>query len=277
MFIFWSSDPHGGPPRVAVPQLRLSRGHAVLFGGGMLALGLGAYVRPDLVLAVVPRLFGALLALVGVATLFDVAPLRRHLRPVLGRLPARWLARVLAAEGVLALTLGLVFLVFPLVAGLLAAVAIGFWALLSGASAVSLVLRHGARTQGEVLAGALGGITLLAGVFLVASPIRGAFAVASGLGFLAALAGLFTLLAPWQRTHSHAPRWSDRVHHTPRRGDRVEDEPPVPEAWQDPWSVPGARARREAEARRARGSDPHDPRGPRNPREAFLRRFFVRR
>jgi uncharacterized membrane protein HdeD (DUF308 family) len=165
---------------------------------GVLAIvfGIVALFWPGVTALALAIVFGAYAIVDGIGML--IAAFRRH-----GDTAQRVLR---AVAGVLGIALGLAALVWPGITAMILAVLIGAWAVITGALDVWLATQ----VRGQWLLGAVGVVSVIAGVLILVRPAAGAVAIAWAIGLYALVAGVLMLAATWQLTHEPSNRGRNR-------------------------------------------------------------------
>ena len=171
-------------------------GWVALRGAVALLFGLLTLSRPGITLAALILFFGAYAFVDGVFTVVS-AIANRHGEP-------HWVALLLG--GLFGIAAGVITFTVPHMTAIILLYFIAFWAIMSGMSEIAAAIRLRKVMRGEWLLGLVGLLSVLFGIFLIASPRGGALAVAMWIGLYATLLGIGLLilafrLRRWEREH----------------------------------------------------------------------------
>jgi uncharacterized membrane protein HdeD (DUF308 family) len=154
--------------------------------------GLLALLWPGVTVVVLALLVGAYIVVEGVATI--ITGFRR------ARDAAQRTAYLLA--GLIGVVAGVVALVWPGITALVLALLFGAWAVITG----MMDIWAATRIRGQWLMVAVGVLSVVAGVFVMARPMLGVLAVAVVVGAFALVTGVLMLVEAWREYRSgHAP------------------------------------------------------------------------
>jgi uncharacterized membrane protein HdeD (DUF308 family) len=154
--------------------------------------GLLALLWPGVTVVVLALLVGAYIVVEGVATI--ITGFRR------ARDAAQRTAYLLA--GLIGVVAGVVALVWPGITALVLALLFGAWAVITG----MMDIWAATRIRGQWLMVAVGVLSVVAGVFVLARPMLGVLAVAVVVGAFALVTGVLMLVEAWREYRSgHAP------------------------------------------------------------------------
>jgi uncharacterized membrane protein HdeD (DUF308 family) len=167
----------------------------VLRGAAAVVFGILSLAWPGVTVAVLVILFGAYALIDGIGSLVSAW---RH------RGDANHRGHHIG-EGVIALLIGIITLVWPGATALALIVLIAIWALLTGIVEISAAIRLRRVISNEWVLGLAGAISVIAGIILLARPGAGALAIAVVIGIYALIFG-FSLIWLGLRLR----RWRER-------------------------------------------------------------------
>jgi uncharacterized membrane protein HdeD (DUF308 family) len=154
----------------------------VLRGLLAIALGIFAWVRPDLFWASLVLIFGVYAAVDGIFAIIAA---------VKGESGDRWLH---VLEGGLGIAIGAIVFVWPDLAGTVIVLVIGLWAIVSGALEILSAIRLRREIDEEWLLGIGGALSIVLGVILVLRPQFGQVTTTYVLGTYGIVFGLILVL-----------------------------------------------------------------------------------
>lgn len=159
-------------------------------GVAALLFGVATLVWPDITLWSLVVMFGAFALVDGVASLSAAiaAPFLRS---------RGWLA----LSGLTGIAAGIVTFVWPSITALVLQYAIAVWALAAGLALIATAVRIRREVSGEWRIALAGGLSVLLGVMLIATPGDGALAITWAIGWYAGLFGLVLLQLAWTVRH----------------------------------------------------------------------------
>jgi len=173
----------------ALTQL-LSRFWWLLLLRGVLAIlfGVAAFAWPGLTLVTLVMLFAAYAFVDGI---FDVAHAVSHRKDI-----EHW--GLLLIEGLLGIAFGVLAFLAPglttVVGGVIVAMYIAAWAIVTGVLRIALAVRLRKEIEGEWMLGLSGMISILFGIFVMALPAAGVLAMLYVVAAWAILLGLVLIL-----------------------------------------------------------------------------------
>ena len=185
---------------------RIARGWWVLAVRGGLAVlfGLLAFLVPGAALTVLVIYFGAYAFMDGVFALLTAARFTHT--------DERW--GLLLVEGVVGIIVGLISFVHPAATALALVYLVAAWAVLTGIVEIAAAVRLRRVIAGEWALGALGVVSVLLGIGLLAAPGAGLAVIAWMIGAYALLFGVGLLLLAWrlrrlnsEHERNRAPVW----------------------------------------------------------------------
>jgi uncharacterized membrane protein HdeD (DUF308 family) len=156
----------------------------VLRGVIALIFGLLTLSRPGITLAALILFFGAYALADGVFTVVS-AIANRHGLPHWG-----WVL----FGGLCGIAAGIITFTMPHLTAMVLLYFIAFWAILTGISEIAAAVRLRKLITDEWMLGLVGALSLLFGIYLIASPRGGALAVALWIGLYATLLGIGLLI-----------------------------------------------------------------------------------
>jgi len=176
-------------------------GWVALRGAIALIFGLITLSRPGITLGALILFFGAYAFADGVFTVVSAIANRRG--------EPHWVA--LLFGGLFGIAAGVITFAWPHMTAIILLYFIAFWAIMSGAAEIAAAIRLRKVINDEWLLGLVGLLSVLFGVFLIASPRGGALAVALWIGFYATALGVGLLilafrLRRWEKDHHPTPR-----------------------------------------------------------------------
>ena len=175
-------------------------GWVVLRGIIALLFGLLTLSRPGITLAALILFFGAYAFADGVFTVIS-AIANRHGQP-------HWVWVLFG--GLCGIAAGIITFAMPHLTAIVLLYFIAFWAILTGISEIAAAVRLRKLITDEWLLGLVGALSVLFGIYLIASPRGGALAVALWIGLYATLLGIGLLilgfrLRSWGKSHGPTP------------------------------------------------------------------------
>ena len=185
---------------------RIARGWWVLAVRGGLAVlfGILAILVPGAALTALVTLFGAYALVDGIFALLTAARFTHT--------DERW--SLLVIEGVVGVIVGIVSFAHPATTALLLAYLVAAWAILTGILEIAAALRLRRVIAGEWALGALGIVSVLLGVGMLAAPRAGLAAIVWMIGVYALIFGLGLLSLAWRlrrmnigHEQNRAPVW----------------------------------------------------------------------
>lgn len=185
---------------------RIARGWWVLAirGGLAVLFGILALVVPGAALTALVTLFGAYALVDGIFALLTAARFTHT--------DERW--GLLILEGVVGVVAGIVTFVHPAATAVALIYLVAIWAILTGVLEIAAALRLRKIIAGEWALGALGVVSLLLGIGLLADPGAGLVVLAMIIGIYALIFGLGLLSLAWRlrrldihHQQNRAPVW----------------------------------------------------------------------
>lgn len=185
---------------------RIARGWWVLAVRGGLAMlfGILAILLPGAAISLLVSLFGAYAFVDGVFALLTAARFTHT--------DDRW--GLLVVEGVVGVAVGIATFVHPATTALLLTYFVAAWAILTGALEIAAAIRLRRVIAGELALGALGVVSLLLGIGMLASPRAALGVIVWMIGAYALLFGFGLLSLAWRlrnlnisHVQNHAPVW----------------------------------------------------------------------
>ena len=187
-------------------EQRIARGWWVLAirGGLAVLFGILAILVPGAALTALVTLFGAYALVDGIFALLTAARFTHT--------DERW--GLLIIEGVVGIAAGIVSFAHPATTALLLAYLVAAWAILTGILEIAAAVRLRRVIAGEWALGALGVVSLLLGIGMLAAPGAGLAAIVWMIGVYALLFGLGLLSLAWRlrrmnigHERNRAPVW----------------------------------------------------------------------
>ncbi len=187
-------------------EQRIARGWWVLAirGGLAVLFGILAILMPGAALAALVTLFGAYALVDGVVALLTAARFTHT--------DDRW--GLLVIEGVVGVIVGIVSFAHPATTALLLAYLVAAWAILTGVIEIAAALRLRRVIAGEWALAALGVVSVLLGIGMLAAPGAGLATIVWMIGVYALIAGLGLLSLAWRlrrmnmdHERNRAPVW----------------------------------------------------------------------
>jgi uncharacterized membrane protein HdeD (DUF308 family) len=175
-------------------------GWVALRGAIALLFGLLTLSRPGITLSALILFFGAYAFADGVFTVIS-AIANRHGEP-------HWVA--LLFGGLFGIAAGIITFTMPHLTAIVLLYFIAFWAIFTGVAEIAAAVRLRKLINDEWLLGFVGALSVLFGIYLIASPRGGALAVAMWIGLYASLLGIGLLilafrLRSWEKNHQPTP------------------------------------------------------------------------
>ena len=185
---------------------RIARGWWVLAirGGLAVSFGILAILMPGAALTLLVTLFGAYALVDGIFALLTAARFTHT--------DERW--GLLIIEGVVGIIAGIVSFVHPSATALALVYLVAAWAILTGLLEIAAAVRLRRMIAGELALGALGVVSLLLGVGILAAPRAGLAVIVWMIGAYALLFGFGLLSLAWRlrrlntdHERNRAPAW----------------------------------------------------------------------
>ena len=175
-------------------------GWVALRGVIALLFGLLTLSRPGITLGALILFFGAYAFADGVFTVVSAIANRRG--------EGHWIAVLIG--GLFGIAAGIITFTMPHLTAIILLYFIAFWAILTGVSEIAAAVRLRKVISNEWLLGFVGALSVLFGIYLIASPRGGALAVAMWIGLYATLLGIGLLilafrLRSWGKNHGPTP------------------------------------------------------------------------
>ena len=165
-----------------------------LRGAMAILFGLIALAWPGVALGALALLFGVYALVDGGFAMWSAIRV--------GRMGKRWWP--MALEGIAGIVVGLIAIVWPAMTALTLVAFIGAWAIITGVAEIVAAVRLRREIENEWLLGLAGGLSILFGLFAIASPAATAVALVWVVGVYAILFGI-TLVALGLKLRSWRP------------------------------------------------------------------------
>lgn len=203
-----SSAGSAGPVGSGVELVRSVRQVAFMMivrGAAAIVFGVLALMWPGLTAIVLAIVFGAYALLDGIGLIF--AGFRGHAGS------PRWMS---IAGGALGIAIGLLTLLWPVITVIVLAIMVGAWAVVTGVAEIIAAIRLRKVINGEGIIAALGIVSLVAGVLILALPFAGALGIAIIIGSYAILYGIVLIAIGMQLRKSNRDASRDASSDTDR-------------------------------------------------------------
>ena len=172
---------------------------------GVLAIifGVLAVIWPGVTVIALALLFGIFAVVTGVEQIVHaIRPSPGPSNPITGFADGTGPRIARGVAGAVGVVLGVSAIIWPHITGVVLAVLVGAWAVVTGLADLWLATRqHGGWSMALI-----GALAIVAGLFIMVRPAAGALAIAWAIGLYAIISGVLLLVAAYQLTHQGSGR-----------------------------------------------------------------------